>query len=110
MHSLAGDYRKIIQFAITLAAALLVLSAIRLPAQADAASHMVIVPASDGYGFDDCLGDNKACGKIVADAWCQAHGLSAALSYGRSDDVTGSVLDTKTPKIAPGSFIVNCAE
>ncbi|MGD0634595.1 MAG: hypothetical protein ABSA13_10010 [Beijerinckiaceae bacterium] len=110
MHSLAGDYRKIIQFAITLAAALLVLSAIHFPAQAETAPHMVIVPASDGYGFDDCLGDNKSCGKVIADAWCQAHGLSAALSFGRSDDITGSVLDKKTPKIAPGSFVVNCAE
>jgi hypothetical protein len=110
MYSLAGDYRKIIQFAITLAAALLVLSAIHFPAQADPAPHTVIVPASDGYGFDDCLSDNKSCGKVVADAWCQAHGLSAALSFGRSEDITGSVLDKKTPKIAPGSFVVNCAE
>jgi hypothetical protein len=110
MNILAGDFRKIFHFALALAAALLVLSAIHIPAQADMANHMVVVPASDGYGFDDCLSANKSCGKVIADAWCQAHGMSAALSYGRSDDVTGSILDTKTPKIAPGSFIVNCAE
>ena len=110
MHSLADDYRKILQFVLTLAAALLVLSAARFPAQAETTPHMVVVPASDGYGFDDCLSGNKSCGKVIADAWCQAHGLSAALSYGRSDDITGSILDTKTPKIEPGSFVVNCAE
>ena len=79
-----AEYRKLLQFALTLGAALLVLAATHYQARAETDRHMMIViPASDGYGFDDCLSGNKACGKVIADAWCEAHGMAVAQSYGR---------------------------
>ena len=109
MRAIADDYRKIIQIVLPFAAAFLVLAATRLPSQADT-NHMLVIPASDGYGFDDCLASDKACGHTIADAWCEAHGMSAATSFGRSDDITASIADKRTTPIAPGSFIVNCKD
>lgn len=102
------DYRKLIQIAAPFAAAMLFLSASRLSSQA-ATAHMLVIPASDGYGFDDCLGANKACGHVIADAWCEAHGMAAATSFGRAEDVTASIGD-HSPKVDPTSFIVNCRD
>lgn len=110
MAALLADYRKLLQFALTLAAALLVLTATRFPAHAQVDRHMIVIPASDGYGFDDCLGANKSCGRVIADAWCEAHGMAASISFGRADDITASVKDTPPSKFEPGSFVVNCAE
>ncbi|MBV9812110.1 MAG: hypothetical protein JO326_05130 [Acetobacteraceae bacterium] len=67
-----------------------------------------MIPGSDGYGFDDCLSANKACGRVIADAWCEAHGMSGAVSFGRADDVTASIGDAKTTKIEPSAFVVTC--
>ena len=88
----------------------LVLAATHLQARAQADRHMIVIPASDGYGFDDCLSGNKACGKVIADAWCEAHGMAIAQSYGRADDVTASAVGVAAPKLDPGSFIVTCSE
>ena len=110
MSALLADYRKLLQFALTLAAALLVLSATRFPVRAEADRHMIVIPASDGYGFDDCLSGNKSCGKVFADGWCEAHGMAASLSFGRADDVTASVKTSVAPKMEPGAFVVNCSE
>ena len=103
-----ADYRKVLQIALTMGAALVVLAATRHAVQAEGNRNMIVIPASDGYGFDDCLGAGKSCGKVIADAWCEAHGFSAALSYGRADDVTASIGD-KQAKLDAGSFLVNCA-
>ncbi len=109
MSAIASDYRKIAQIGATLAAALLVLSASRLPSQADT-NHMLVVPASDGYGFDDCLSANKACGRVIADAWCEAHGMASSVSFGRADDITASIGSPAPVKVEPGAFIVNCKD
>ncbi len=106
----ATDLRKIIQLAAPLAAALLAVSAGQATSRAQAdTGHMLVIPASDGYGFDDCLSANKACGHVIADAWCEAHGMSAAVSFGRAEDITASIGDRKdAPKIDPGAFVVSC--
>ena len=106
----AYDLRKLIQIAAPLAAALLAVSAGQASSRAQAeASHMLVIPASDGYGFDDCLSANKACGHVIADAWCEAHGMAAAISFGRAEDITASIGDHKTAsKIEPGAFVVSC--
>ena len=109
MPAIASDYRKIIQFAAPVAVALLVLSASHATSQA-AASHMLVIPASDGYGFDDCLSANKPCGHVIADAWCEAHGMSAAASFGRAEDITASIKDAKAAKIEAGAYIVSCKD
>ena len=111
MAAVTSDIRKIVQIAATAAAALMVLSASRIPSRAQT-SHMLVIPASDGYGFDDCLAGNKPCGRVIADAWCEAHGMAASMSFGRSDDITASIAktDSQPNKVDPGSFIVNCKD
>lgn len=116
MSRIAIDCRKIIQVAAPLAGALLIAITMgRTPSQAQT-NHMFYVPASDGYGFDDCLAGNKPCGRIIADAWCEAHGMSSSVSFGRTEDITasiptsGSKTETKIAKADPGSFVVNCKD
>ena len=106
----AYDLRKLIQIAAPLAAALLAVSAGQASSRAQAeTNHMLVIPASDGYGFDDCLSANKACGHVIADAWCEAHGMAAAMSFGRAEDITASIADAKPAvRIEPGSFVVSC--
>ncbi len=106
-----ADIRRIAQIVATAAAAIIALGASRLPSQAQT-SHMLVIPASDGYGFDDCLAGAKACGQTIADAWCEAHGMAAAASFGRADDVTASIAGTRNAgvKTESGSFIVNCRD
>ena len=109
--TLSVDARKLIQAAATAAACLLALSATSGSSRAQA-GHMLVIPASDGYGFDDCLSGNQACGHVIADAWCEAHGMASALSFGRSDDITATIgkADGKPQRIEAGAFIVNCKE
>ena len=111
MSAVSFDFRKIIQIAATAAAGLLVLSASRVPLRAQT-GHMLVIPASDGYGFDDCLAGSKPCGRVIADAWCEAHGMAASISFGRSDDITASIgkAESKASKVDGGSFIVNCRD
>ena len=106
----AYDLRKLIQIAAPLAAALLAISAGQASSRAQAETgHMLVIPASDGYGFDDCLSANKACGHVIADAWCEAHGMAAAISFGRAEDITASIGDRKdAAKIEQGAFVVSC--
>lgn len=120
MTVISVDYRKIIQIAVPLVAGLLVVSAGRMSAMAQT-NHMLVIPASDGYGFDDCIGSNKPCGQIIADAWCEAHGMASSVSFGRAEDVTasmpakgGGAMPANTAiaqtKFDSGSFVVNCKD
>jgi len=45
-----------------------------------------LIAAEPGYGVEDCLTDNEECGRLVANAWCEAQGHGKALSFGRSDN------------------------
>lgn len=109
MSAIATDFRKIIKIALPFAAAIVALAAIRAPSQA-ATSHMLVIPASDGYGFDDCLSGNKSCGQTIADAWCEAHGMAASIGFSRAEDITASLAGAPAPKLVPGSFVVNCRD
>ena len=112
MPAIAKDYRKIAQVALPLLGALFAVAVSRAPSQA-ATNHMLVIPASDGYGFDDCLSGGKACGQVIADAWCEAHGMAASVSFGRAEDVTASLKGApaaKEPAVAPDAFIVNCRD
>ena len=93
MPAIAKDTRKLIQIALPLLGALFALSVSKAPSQA-ATNHMLVIPASDGYGFDDCLSGGKACGQVIADAWCEAHGMAASVSFGRAEDITASLAET----------------
>lgn len=71
-----------------------------------------LIPANDGYGVADCISSTHACGKIVADAWCQNHGYKVALSYGVADraDFTGSVPKSIGNTRNEMPMVVNCSK
>ena len=112
MPAIAKDYRRIVQLVLPLLGALVAISVSKVPSQA-ATNHMLVVPASDGYGFDDCLSGGKACGQVIADAWCEAHGMAASVSFGRAEDVTASIKGVPAGKgaaVEQDAFIVNCRD
>ena len=66
---------------------------------------------NDGYGIGDCMRSGSACGRVMADSWCQAHGHSHALSFGSGDDVTGSVaVSEASTKPNPGDVVIRCGD
>ena len=101
--------RRLVQVLLSVLAAAVVVAASHPSAEA-AETRTIIVPAEDGYGFGDCLASTRSCGHVVADAWCEANGLSVATAYGRADDVTGTAPGATPAKIAPDAFIVTCKE
>ena len=65
-----------------------------------------LIPAADGYGVAECLISNQACGQVVADTWCEAHGYARAVSYRQvtAPETTGSVQKAAlTPEDRPVS-------
>jgi hypothetical protein len=62
-------------------------------APAGAADRSFLIPANDGYGIADCLGEGGACGRMVADAWCAAQGMGKARAFGpaESTDMTATL-------------------
>jgi hypothetical protein len=71
-----------------------------------------LIPASDGYGVADCLSAKSECGKIVADAWCEAQGFAKASAYGLAsrEDFTGSLSKAKAiPAAMPEQpLVITC--
>jgi hypothetical protein len=61
------------------------------PAHAMLGPNSFVVSDADGYGVNDCIMNGDECAKIVADAWCEAHGHGAAKAYGPASDVTGAI-------------------
>jgi hypothetical protein len=95
MSAIAHDFRKILYVILSILAGLLALAALENKTLADQ-THTFVIPADDGYGVQDCLGKNQGCAEVVAAAWCEAHGLSGPLSYGRAGDMTGAIA-TRSP-------------
>jgi hypothetical protein len=87
-----------------------------LPQRSDFQQTFVI-STSEGYGISDCLASDRTCGKIVADAWCEAHGRAHALAYGLAADITASIpsataAGASNPALAPadkGAIVITCA-
>jgi hypothetical protein len=68
-----------------------------------------IIAATDGYGVEDCLAERGECGRVVADAWCEAHGHGESISYGPADDVTNAIGAAATH--ATGTpYVVSCSD
>jgi hypothetical protein len=101
--------RKTFRIVLFIIGGFSLIAALHATAEA-AAGHILVVPANDGYGFEDCLKPGAACGRIVADAWCEAHGLAASRAFGRAEDITSSTGATELPKIEPGAFVVDCGD
>ncbi len=65
-----------------------------------------IIAANDGYGLDDCLGEGGECGRVVADAWCEAHGRGAAVTFGPRSVVRGGATKIST---ADEPYVIRCS-
>lgn len=80
------------------------------PLRAADASKLFLIPAESGYGIEECFAPGSSCGKVVADAYCEAHGYGSALAFGKSEDITASVV-ASTTLAAPdkSAFVVKCA-
>ena len=78
------------------------------PGRAEGDHSFVI--ATDGYGVQDCLAESGECGRVVADAWCEAHGQGHARSYGLSDDVTGAIATSARPVKSQGAYFITCGD
>ena len=74
-----------------------------------------VVSSADGYGVNECIKTGDDCAKIVADAWCEAHGHGQARAFGPASDATAStdrVSATTAPKRAIGDddVFISCGE
>lgn len=79
------------------------------PTQANIVNATFVIPASDGYGVADCLTGGTECGRVVADAWCEAQGFSRAETFGRAvEEVTGST-DIAMSKRSAAPIAITCA-
>lgn len=90
----------------------LALGSIALAQSRPAEGKLFFIPESSGYGITECFAPGASCGKIVADAWCEAHGRGPSLAWGRADDITASIPaeERKKRAIESGSLVVSCAE
>jgi hypothetical protein len=72
-----------------------------------AESHEYEIAANDGYGLEDCLSTGGECGRVVADAWCEAHGHGHALSFGLR-----SAVDERPTRVSATeeSYVVRCGD
>jgi hypothetical protein len=66
------------------------------------------ITAANEYGVEDCLDEGGECGKVVANAWCEAFGRGAALKFGRSEDNTDATAETSTTLPAP--YFITCGD
>ena len=69
-----------------------------------------IIAGNDGYGTQECLVSQSSCGRIVADAWCEAKGFKNALSYRTAapDEITGSVSPAASKPV--DVFVITCRD
>jgi hypothetical protein len=90
------DRRQLLRFVLFLLGGIWGLT---IAARADE-SRTLIIPPNDGYGFEECLKPGSACGIVMADAWCKAHGFAG--SQGFRPETSG------TPDVPAGSVRVTC--
>jgi hypothetical protein len=69
--------------------------------------HEYVVAANDGYGLEDCLAAGNECGRVVADAWCEANGHGHALAYGPRSSIDGRPRQVST---ADDPYVVKCGD
>jgi hypothetical protein len=62
-----------------------------------------LIAATAGYGVEDCLGEGGECGRVVADAWCEAHGRGAALNFGQQTEPDAALT-------GPRPYFITCGE
>jgi len=70
-------------FRLTLTLALALPSTCEIDPGKAAEASTFLIASTVGYVVEDCLGEGGECGRVVADAWCEAHGHGAALDFGQ---------------------------
>jgi len=101
--------RNLFRLVLFIISGVLAAFALGIPAKA-AGTRILVIPSDDGYGFQECLSAKSACGLVVANAWCEAHGLKASISFGPVEDVVSATDAAPPANIRPGSFLVACGE
>src|SRR5271157_427700 len=71
-------------------------------------AHAFVIAANDGYGVQDCLAESSECGQVVADAWCEAHGHGAAISFGLQSSFSGAAATRISASSEP--YVINCGD
>ena len=71
-----------------------------------AEQHVYTISGDDGYGLTDCLAQRGDCGKVVADAFCEAHGNGEAVAFGPKESL-GSIHKIST---ASEGYYISCAD
>ena len=93
--------------------------AVLAPSAAQASGRQTfMIPESEGYGIAECFTGERDCARVVADAWCEGHGMGPVIAYGRAEDNTASIAaeskhGTLTAALAsppPGTIIISCGE
>ena len=78
-------------------------------AQAENAQRGVYIIPAGGYGVDECVATSAECGRVVATAWCEAHGHGRVVAFGSASDITFSAnVSVKTPP--RDSVIITCSD
>lgn len=79
--------------------------------RAKSEQSVFLLPPSDGYGIADCIAQNKECGRIVANAWCESKGYAkaAAFSVVSPTEITGSISGRGHVSTEP-PVMISCAE
>ena len=70
-------------------------------------SRTFLIPATTGYGVDECLDTSGECGVTVANALCNAYGEGAALEFGRYGVDKSGASNASWP--APKRYYVDCS-
>lgn len=95
---------------MALAAAALAAAVLAGPAAAQGAlpRGVYVIPAG-GYGVDECVAKSAECGRVVANAWCEANGHGKVKAFGSASDITFSA---GAPIKAPprDSIVISCAD
>jgi hypothetical protein len=96
---------------VSIAALVSVTSAIEPKPQQSRKVRDFVIAGSDGYGTQECLATKSSCGRIVANAWCEAKGLKAAQAWRQlgPDEITGSTNTSRNAKPVE-SFLITCRE
>jgi hypothetical protein len=85
------------------------LSTLPAAAQATPLPRGVYVIPAGGYGVDECVARSQDCGRVVASAWCEAHGHGRATAFGSAADVTfATVVAAKAPP--RNALVIACAD
>ena len=108
------EHRVLPRVLLPLIGSLLLLAALGRSNVQASERNTFVISDSEGYGITECLTNGSSCGRVVADAWCEAHGLGPALAFGPADDVTGSIAPKQAQaqvaatQVKPGAVVVTC--